>query len=180
MIGAFKKFRVKYPDRKILFITNIKEDDPLGEYLINKAKDLDYFIYLNFPTDKEVELLYNLTDIYISASSMEGFGMSVQQASASGKPCIFSQYIPFGVEYLLGENPEKYSENSQIGLAGIKVERGKLTQDEYENEFVKAIFLLSEKKSKLAKNMSKKALGLIKDLTWDKITKSFIEKVKLS
>lgn len=51
-------------------------------------------------------LLYSVTDVYCTPSVMEGFGMSAQEAAATGKPVVSSNLVPFVVEYLIGSNPE--------------------------------------------------------------------------
>lgn len=44
--------------------------------------------------------IYGVTDVYCSPSVMEGFGISVQEAAATGVPVVGSHLIPFAVEYL--------------------------------------------------------------------------------
>jgi glycosyltransferase involved in cell wall biosynthesis len=58
---------------------------------------------------------------------MEGFGMSAQEAAATGKPVIASSLVPFAREYLLGSTPERVawdhdpSKDLLLGNAGIIV-----------------------------------------------------------
>jgi glycosyltransferase involved in cell wall biosynthesis len=47
--------------------------------------------------------LYAVTDVYCTPSVMEGFGMSAQEAAATGVPVVASHLVPFVTEYLLGE-----------------------------------------------------------------------------
>ncbi|RME21678.1 MAG: glycosyltransferase [Deltaproteobacteria bacterium] len=44
--------------------------------------------------------LFSLADIYVTASEMEGFGMSVLQAAASGTAVVCSDLVPFVVQYV--------------------------------------------------------------------------------
>ena len=44
--------------------------------------------------------LYAVTDIYCTPSVMEGFGMSAQEAAATGVPVVASHLVPFVTEYL--------------------------------------------------------------------------------
>lgn len=44
--------------------------------------------------------LYAVTDIYCTPSIMEGFGMSAQEAAATGVPVVASHLVPFATEYL--------------------------------------------------------------------------------
>jgi glycosyltransferase involved in cell wall biosynthesis len=47
-------------------------------------------------------VLYAVTDVYCTPSVMEGFGMSAQEAAATGVPVVASHLVPFATEYLLG------------------------------------------------------------------------------
>ena len=44
--------------------------------------------------------LFAMADLFVSASEMEGFGMSIAQAAAVGTPIIASHLIPFAVQYV--------------------------------------------------------------------------------
>ena len=44
--------------------------------------------------------IFSLADMYVSASEMEGFGMSVLQAASSGVPIVSSDLIPYTTMYL--------------------------------------------------------------------------------
>jgi glycosyltransferase involved in cell wall biosynthesis len=50
--------------------------------------------------------LYAVTDVYCTPSVMEGFGMSAQEAAATGVPIVASHLVPFVTEYLLGDDVE--------------------------------------------------------------------------
>ncbi len=55
--------------------------------------------------------LYAATDVYCTPSVMEGFGMSAQEAAATGVPIVASDKVPFATEYLLGQNVEEIQIN---------------------------------------------------------------------
>lgn len=76
----------------------------------------------------ELPLLYAATDVYCTPSVMEGFGMSAQEAAATGKPVVSSNLVPFVSEYLLGAEPERVALDHQgpsqdllFGDAGVVV-----------------------------------------------------------
>ncbi|MBN2530179.1 MAG: glycosyltransferase [Deltaproteobacteria bacterium] len=46
--------------------------------------------------------IFSLADLYVSASEMEGFGMSVLQAASAGVPIVSSVLIPYTTMYLRG------------------------------------------------------------------------------
>ncbi|MBN2343122.1 MAG: glycosyltransferase [Deltaproteobacteria bacterium] len=61
--------------------------------------------------------IFSLADLYVSASEMEGFGMSVLQAASAGVPIVSSRLIPYTTMYLRGiagvaqtQTPEAYTE----------------------------------------------------------------------
>ncbi len=64
--------------------------------------------------------LYAVTDIYCTPSVMEGFGMSPQEAAATGVPAVTSNLVPFAMEYLLGTEVKK-SGRLQLGSGAIVV-----------------------------------------------------------
>lgn len=53
-----------------------------------------------FIPEEYIGPLFALADIYVTASEMEGFGMSVLQAAASATPVICSDLVPFAVQYV--------------------------------------------------------------------------------
>lgn len=64
--------------------------------------------------------IFSLADMYVSASEMEGFGMSVLQAASSGVPIVSSTLIPYTNMYLRGiaaiaktQTPESYTEQME-------------------------------------------------------------------
>jgi len=48
--------------------------------------------------------IYAVTDVYCTPSVMEGFGMSAQEAAATGVPVVASCLTPFATEYLAPSN----------------------------------------------------------------------------
>lgn len=52
-----------------------------------------------FIPDEHIGPLFSMADVYVSASEMEGFGMSVSQAAAAHTAVISSDLIPFSVQY---------------------------------------------------------------------------------
>jgi len=64
--------------------------------------------------------LYAVTDVYCTPSVMEGFGMSAQEAAATGVPVVASHLVPFVSEYLLGERVEVIDD----ARGGAPIQRG--------------------------------------------------------
>jgi glycosyltransferase involved in cell wall biosynthesis len=57
---------------------------------------------LGFVPDEVIEQLFSLADLFVSASEMEGFGMSVSQAAAAGVCVVSSDLIPFSTDWAPG------------------------------------------------------------------------------
>jgi glycosyltransferase involved in cell wall biosynthesis len=75
-------------------------------FLIPETLDFDLLVQI-----------FSLANLYVSASEMEGFGMSVLQAAASGIPIVSSNFIPYTTMYLRGiasiaetQTPEAYAQ----------------------------------------------------------------------
>ncbi len=57
---------------------------------------------LGFVPDDVLDLMFSVPDLFVSASEMEGFGMSVSQAAAAEVAVIASDLIPFATEFSKG------------------------------------------------------------------------------
>lgn len=53
---------------------------------------------------EDLPCLYAMSAAYCTPSIMEGFGMSAEEAAASGTPVVASDLVPFVIEYLLGDD----------------------------------------------------------------------------
>ena len=54
---------------------------------------------LGFVPDEVLDPLFSAADLFVSASEMEGFGMSVSQAAAARVAVISSDLIPFATSF---------------------------------------------------------------------------------
>ncbi len=54
---------------------------------------------------EQLPCLYAVSAVYCTPSVMEGFGMSAEEAAATGKPVVASDLVPFATEHLLGGSP---------------------------------------------------------------------------
>lgn len=102
LLKAFAKVAREVPDTYLLIgggpenavfkeLEEIREGD---EVLKQRA------FLLGFVPNANMYPLFDLADLFVSASEMEGFGMSVAQAAAVGTPLIASHLIPFAVQYV--------------------------------------------------------------------------------
>lgn len=54
---------------------------------------------LGYVSESHLVPLFSAADLFVSASEMEGFGMSVSQAAAAGVAIVSSDLIPFATQY---------------------------------------------------------------------------------
>jgi glycosyltransferase involved in cell wall biosynthesis len=107
--------------------------------------------------EEHIGPLFSLADIYVSASEMEGFGMSALQAAASGTALVASDLTPFALQYV----PED----------AVVVPAGSVTG------FAAAILQLLRDDA----HRQGRILGLlerVKALHWEAQTRTFVERLK--
>jgi len=118
VIDAFAGILAKHPD-SVLAIT-IDRQHPLSGTLLEKIREYgieDRTAVLGSIWD-QLPALYASTGVYITPSEMEGFGMAIQEAAASGAPAIASDLVPFAVEYLLGDQARRKTVGNATILIG--------------------------------------------------------------
>jgi glycosyltransferase involved in cell wall biosynthesis len=122
-------------------------------------------------------MVYAVTDVYCTPSIMEGFGMSAQEAAATGVPIVASDRVPFATEYLLGKSPDEiFLEGSDRPL---KVGEGAVVVPaDHVEGFADALgMLLSDERRKA---MGKRALELtVPAFTWQKRVSDFLDALEL-
>ena len=98
--------------------------------------------------------------------------MSAQEAAATAKPVVSSDLVPFVVEYMLGENPERVSNSHggelQVGAGGIVVPANDVAG------FAHALEMLLADDEKRRK-MGRKALEMtVPYFTWERRSKDLL------
>jgi D-inositol-3-phosphate glycosyltransferase len=123
--------------------------------------------------------IYAITDVYCTPSVMEGFGMSAQEAAASGVPVVASELVPFVSEYLLGTSIEEVdcqgcSGPLRMGEGAIEVAANDV------DGFAAALKILLWD-GELRKRMGQRAYDItIPYFTWSSRTRAFLQEVGLS
>ena len=123
--------------------------------------------------------LYAVTDVYCSPSVMEGFGMSAQEAAASGVPVVASHLVPFVTEYLLGDAVEvcEFEGNSQPVKRG---EGAVVVQADDVNGFACALEMLLTN-DRLRKELGENAYRItIPRFTWRNTVPAFLDEIDVS
>lgn len=127
---------------------------------------------------EELPTLYAVTAVYCTPSIMEGFGMSAQEAAATGVPVIASQLVPFATEFLLGDDIHEIP----VGGGNARLRRGAgaivAPADEVE-AFAAALRTLLEDEE-LRVNMGRAAYEItIPAFTWTHRTQEFLDEISL-
>lgn len=135
----------------------------------------------------ELPLLYAATDVYCTPSVMEGFGMSAQEAAATGKPVVSSNLVPFVCEYLLGSEPERVALDHQARERGhcpsqdlLFGDAGVVVPADFVEGFATALIrlLLSDDERR---RMGERALEItIPYFTWDHLTEELFASLGVS
>jgi len=108
LIKAFAEARQQVPDA-LLVVSIDPHSEKLYEQLTALIRQLelaDDVIVLGSVWE-QLPMIYNTMTVFCTPSVMEGFGMTAQEAAATGKPVISSDLVPFVVEYLVGPQPHR-------------------------------------------------------------------------
>ncbi len=126
LIKAFARVQRRIPNSFLVISIDEREARLAGELLalIRELGVRDRVAALGSVWDR-LPTIYAVTDVYCTPSVMEGFGMSAQEAAATGVPVVSSQLVPFVTEYLLGERVEEIEAGGksplQVGQGGVVV-----------------------------------------------------------
>lgn len=173
LLKAFARLLKLHPDT-LLVITIDQSLKPIGEDLLHLIDTLD--IHHKVAVLGSIwELLpdiYAISHIYCTPSIVEGFGMSAQEAAATGVPVVSSSRVPFASNYLYGEPAEIFPDNDSL----ISIGQGAiLVQPDQIEGFVQALSLL------LSDDQRRQVMGenayhiTIPHFTWPKVVKQFMQ-----
>jgi len=113
LIEAFAQAQASVPDAFLAIALDPNAGDVYEQAMnLIRDHDLEDHVAVLGSVWEQLPCLYAATAIYCTPSVMEGFGISAEEAAASGIPVIASDLVPFATEYLLGEEPERLAGNS--------------------------------------------------------------------
>jgi glycosyltransferase involved in cell wall biosynthesis len=156
LLNAFAKALENMDQNCLLLIgggPNNDEFKSLKEIIDNTPVLKDKAFLLGFIPDDFLPKLFGSCDIYLTASEMEGFGMSVAQAAVAGKPIVSSDMIPFTNFFI--------SDEAIIAPAGDI------------DAFAEGIrFFVGHKEERKKRGMKAKEKAL--EMQWESLAKNFI------
>ncbi len=101
ILKAFLKMKNR---SNAMLIQTIDKETDIYKKILNiyqKTSDKDNIFMINrYVKESEIAELLALSDVYVTASIMEGWGMSVQEAAASNCAILSTRYVPFSTEVL--------------------------------------------------------------------------------
>lgn len=150
LLKAFEKV-LREIDAKLIVVG--KGDQTEAKYLAKSLKILKNVVFTGFIDDITLKKYYVLSDVYVCPSRLEGFGLTILEAMAAGKPVIATD---------VGAIPEI------IGEAGVLVE------PENPEALARAIIDLLRDEQKM-KMLQQKALSRAKKFSWEVAAKKVFE-----
>jgi glycosyltransferase involved in cell wall biosynthesis len=175
LIKAFGQVHEERPDTVLIVAIDEKRRDIAHElHTLIDELDLGEAIIPVGSVRDELPDIYSVTSIYCSPSVMEGFGMSVQEAAASGVAVVASDLVPYAKEYLLGSMVDEIPVDGgsiQVGEGAVVV-----PADNVKGFAEALLYLLNnmEVKQKMAVNGYRIT---IPQFTWEKMTRDFLLKI---
>lgn len=182
LIRAFARVRERIPGITLAIALDDRAGAPY-EAAMTLIHDLDLkrdVIVLGSVWD-QLPCLYAITSVYCTPSVMEGFGMSAQEAAATGKPVVSSDLVPYAVEFLLGEA------RHEIPIDGVSRERHLLVgegaivvpADDVEGFSQALVMLLSDGERRV--KMGNRALNItVPYFTWEARTKDLLDDLRIT
>lgn len=180
LIKAFAQAHQLIPDSLLVVAIDQREEE-LADQLTNLIRDLgitDHVAVVGSIWDL-LPTLYAVTDIYCTPAIVEGFGMSAQEAAATGVAVVASDRVPFVTEYLLGDEPQIFpSDNDnrsiQLGDGAIVVEADDI------HGFAKGIVMLLSEQDMREKLGQHAYQATVPYFTWDNMVARFLKELALN
>ena len=182
LIKAFAQAKKQIPEA-LLMVSIDPHAEALHDSLLKLIDELDLkddVIVLGSVWDI-LPLLYNVTDVFCTPSVMEGFGMSAQEAAATGKPVIASNLVPFVCEYLLGPNPEHVSLPDHDATRHLLVgEGGTVVPADFIEGFSAALIRMLQDDDERARRGARAREITVPYFTWRHLTEKLLSDLGVS
>ena len=176
LLRAFARVREQAPDSFLVVTIDDDQQPALATELRGLARDLGlqgHVAVLGSVWDL-LPSIYAVTDVYCTPSVMEGFGMSIQEAAATGVPAVSSDLVPFAVEYLRGADHEIFDV-----AGGTQIQQGRwamvVPADDVAGFAAALLRLLGD--DELKAMMGAAALEItVPYFTWESRTRDFLQR----
>jgi len=169
--------RQRVPDSFLVVSIDDNQEELAGELkcLIHSLEVHDHVAVVGSVWDL-LPTFYAITDVYCTPSVMEGFGMSAQEAAATGVPVVASHLVPFVTEYLLGTDVEEV--HFEEGKLPLKLGKGAVVvQADNVSGFAHALEMLLTD-DRLRKEMGQNAYRItVPYFTWQYMVTVFLEDI---
>jgi glycosyltransferase involved in cell wall biosynthesis len=180
LITAFARAKKEVDDSLLIVAVDDRREDIADDIyrIIEEEGVRDSVITVGSVYD-ELPFIYAASNVYCTPSINEGFGMSVQEAAASGLPSISSNLVPFTMEYMLGEDPEELdSERSQD--SPLKGEATIIAKADETDCFAEALVYILENDVERRRMGDKAFERTVPYFTWQRMVRDFLRDVGIT
>jgi mannosylfructose-phosphate synthase len=172
LLKAFAQTVEAHPNT-LLVVTIEKDKKPIGPELIGLINELglqNNVAVLGSVWDILPDI-YAISHLYCTPSIMEGFGMSAQEAAATGVPVIASSLVPFITQYLHRGSTVSVDETNPISVGDGAI----IVQPDHISGFSQAMSALLSDESQ-RKTMGNQAYQItIPRFTWPRVVRQFLK-----
>lgn len=138
LINSFKKVKNNFPEAKLIIVGTFGSA-AYKRYLLSLHKDV---LFLDSVSQGDLGFLYKNCDLYATASSKEGFGLTIVEAGLYSKPSVafnhsaLPEVILHGKTGYLAKNEHDFSEylEKMVRDPGLRVKMGRAA-GEYAKKF---------------------------------------------
>lgn len=177
LIKAFAAAHREVPESLLLVSVDFSREALAGELkALVRQEGVEDSVVMVGSVWEYLPKLYAVTSVYCTPSVMEGFGMAIQEAAATGVPAVASHLVPFAVEYLLGQDVhERVVEGSKNP---IRQGEGAFVVEADDVAGFAAALTLALKDEVLREKMSQRAYDItIPYFTWRSMVVAFLKKM---
>ncbi len=180
LLKAFARVKEEFENVLLIVAVDRNSKEIAGELdrIVKKNGIEDDVIMVGSVFD-ELPYIYAVSCIYCTPSVMEGFGMSVQEAAATGVPAVASDLVPYAREYLAGEDlKELQCERSRHPIQ--KGEAAIICHADDTDAFTEALLFMLRHPD-IREEMADRAFDItIPYFTWERRIRDFLKDVKIT
>lgn len=177
LITAFARAKKEVPDILLIVAIDDRTEDIAGDlYQLIKDEDVEDSVIPVGSVWDELPFIYSAANVYCTPSVNEGFGMSLQEAAASGLPSVSSNLVPFAMEYMLGDDPEELKSN-RSQKAPLKGEATIVANADEPDCFAQALVYILTHDLERRKMGDKAFEKTVPYFTWQRMVRDFLREM---